>query len=221
MRSFSISDQKVNDLRNFFDRNFPNFNDFQIQYNKDLLKKLYNIDTNDKEIQSIRGEIKNIDERKYIVDLLLEFGFQEEVIRGAFMNYSRGYLPIAIHVDVPEDNPNEDGDTILIPLTFNDNIKTIWWKGQVKDPIFDNWIARQDWTNKKKVNNLSQTLNLKNGYWLKPDIVDYMELDGIGHWKKGNVFTGRRSQPHCSNNFKSYGIPHKDYIIIQTGIVEK
>ena len=57
---------------------------------------------------------------------------------------------------------------------------------------------------------------MSNGWYWQPDIVDYMELDGIADWEKGNAFCLKRSQIHCSTNFRKNGFEYKDYILVQT-----
>ena len=216
METIRIPDEKIDLFREWFDASLPTFNDYQWQVNKPILKNLYNI-TEDRYHQTKRGEIKDEEMRQEIFSTVAEFGLSKKVDRrNAYMNFARGFLPIAIHVDVPADNIHEDGNTILIPLTFDDRIKTFWWKEKVYEPVFDYWIEKQNWDQREKVNNISEQYDVRNGYFPKPDVTDYMELDGIGEWFKGNCFCGRRSQPHCSNNFKTSGIEYKDYILIQT-----
>lgn len=217
MDSITVSHDKIDQLRIYFDQIYESLEDAQWQVNKDLLKKVYNITGVDKVMQTKRGLMKHGTEaRELVIDLLEPFNIKASP-RGWHINYARGFLPIAIHVDIADYKPHDDGDTILIPLTFDDRIKTIWWKGHVYEPIFDYWVESQDWSKKKKQNSLSEQFDMSNGYWPKPEIVDYMPLDGIGEWSKGNIFRGVRSQPHASNNFKSSGIEYKDYILIQTG----
>ena len=216
MDSITVPHEKIDQLRKHFDEAYDSLEDAQWQVNKELLEKLYNITGKDKVMQTKRGIMKRgTDARKLVAEILEPFNIKAHP-DGWHINYARGFLPIAMHVDIPEHDTNHDGDTILIPLTFDDRIKTLWWKCHVYEAVFDFWIEKQDWPNKQKLNNISEKYDLSNGFWRKPEIVDYMPLDGIGDWSKGNVFKGRRSQPHCSNNFLTSGISHKDYILIQT-----
>ena len=215
MRTIKIPDEKIDLFREWFDANLPKFNDYQWQINKSILKNLYNI-TEDRYHQTKRGEIKDKEMRREILSAVSEFDFDKNSMTNPYMNFARGFLPIAIHVDIPDFDTHQDGNTILIPLTFSDKIKTFWWKEKVYEPIFDYWIEKQNWNQRKKVNNISEQYDVTNGFFPKPDVTDYMELDGIGEWFKGSCFSGRRSQPHCSNNFKTSGIEYKDYILIQT-----
>lgn len=214
MDSITIPHDMIDRFRSYFDESLNTFDDFQWQNNRKILKNLYNI-PKEKDYQSKRGEIKNIGVRTEIVESISEFGISKGLLLGSYMNFARGILPIAIHVDIAEDKG--DGETIIIPLTYDKNIKTIWFKENVFEPIFDYWVESQDFSKRQKVNNLRNEFDMSNAYYHRPEIVDYMEVDGIGDWKKGNVFRGRRSQPHCSNNFRTSGIDFKDYIIIQTG----
>ncbi len=214
MDNITIPHDIIDQFRIYFDESLPKFNDFQWQCNKKILKNLYGIDK-EKDYQSKRGEIIDKKIRKEIMLAIASFEIPKKILQGSYMNFARGILPIAVHVDIAEDK--RDGDTIIIPLTFNKKIKTIWFNEKVFEPIFDNWISAQNFDTKEKTNNLRNELDLTNAYYHNPKLIDFLKLDGIGEWTKGNAFRGRRSQPHCSNNFKSSGIDFKDYIIIQTG----
>jgi hypothetical protein len=218
MDSIVISNEKILQLRKFFDKAYYNLEDAQWVNNKEQLEKLYNIKNVERKMQTKRGLVKG-DARDLVIECCANFNIDENIITNAHMNFARAFLPIAIHVDIAD--PKNDGDTIIIPLTFDTKIKTIWWKGKITSPIFDDWINAQDWSTKKRVNKLSEEFDLSNGYWSKPEIIDYMDLDGIGEWQRGNVFRGRRSQPHCSTNFLNSGIKSKDYILIQTSYPAK
>jgi hypothetical protein len=219
MDTIQIPYDTIDLLRDLFDQAYDNLDDAQWITNKEQLKKLYGIEGVDRVMQTKRGQPSS-DVRKIIIDAVKEFD-SLGLVKYSHINFARAFYPIAIHVDVPPPPKPQDGDTIIIPLTFNEQIKTVWWKGQVYNPVFDFWLAEQNYfSDKKKLNNLSKTYNLENAYWPKPDIVDYMELDGIGDWRKGTAFMGRRSQPHCSTNFLKSGMTHKDYILIQTNEVE-
>jgi hypothetical protein len=215
MKTIKIPNKTIDLFRELFDASLPSFNDFQWQINKDILKGLYNI-TEEKAPQTLRGEVRNKEIRQEIISALDDLDINRKFLTSSYINFARGFLPIAIHVDIPANSTSEDGDTILIPLTFDDKIKTFWWKNNVHEPIFDYWIEKQDWTKREKINNLREQYDIRNGYFFKQEVIDYMELDGIGEWFKGSCFCGRRSQPHCSSNFKASGIAHKDYILLQT-----
>ena len=213
MDTIQIPNDTIDHLRYLFDKAYDSLDDAQWIYNKEQLKKLYGIEGMDRVMQTKRGQPSN-DVQKIIIDAVKEFD-SPGLEKSPHINFARAFYPIAIHVDINESL--EDGNTIIIPLTFNDDIKTLWWKKRVYSPIFDFWVQEQNFfVGKNKVNDLSTRYNLDTGFWPKPEIVDYMEIDGIGDWQKGTAFMGRRSQPHCSTNFLKSGITHKDYILIQT-----
>ena len=217
MDTIQIPYDTIDLLRDLFDQAYDNLDDAQWITNKEQLKKLYGIEGVDRVMQTKRGQPSS-DVQKIIIDAVKEFD-SPGLEKYSHINFARAFYPIAIHVDINESAV--DGDTIIIPLTFNEDIKTLWWKGSVYSPIFDSWLHEHNlFEGADKVNNLSTKYNLENGFWPKPDIVDYMELDGIGNWRKGTAFMGRRSQPHCSTNFLKSGMTHKDYILIQTNEVE-
>jgi len=214
MKTKILSEDFINELRRLFDKHLDKFEISAWQTNQDILKNLFKI-SDDKHIQTMRHTIKDQSVKNLIASEFKDI-HDEQKIRKAFINYQRGYLPISMHIDIPADNPNENGYTFLIPLTFEKNIQTVAWKQETNGAILDYWIEKINWSNKPKLNNIGKQLDLSNGYFFKPEIVNYIEVDGIGEWFKGNVFGFKRSQIHCSNNFRNYGIPYKDYIVIQT-----
>jgi hypothetical protein len=213
MRTTKISNELYEDLVKSLNDNSSNLDIIDWQVNKEILKGLYNIDHDTTQTQ--RAIIKDKNIRKQITSVLEDFGFTNGEGQG-WMCYSRAYLPTALHVDVPQDNVEEDGYTVIIPLTTDPGIKTLVFKEKTNNPILDYWIQKQDWSSREKLNNLSKTYNVSNSWYWQPDIVDYMELDGIADWEKGNAFCLRRSQIHCSTNFRQNGFEYKDYILVQT-----
>ena len=219
MDSIRISDDRLKLLRQLFDEAYDTLDDAQWITNQEQLRKVYNIENVDRVMQTKRGQ-PSTSAREFILDCVQEFAKDNHYYKKAHINFARAFYPIAIHVDVPPPPNPQDGDTIIIPLTFNEQIKTVWWKGQVYNPIFDFWLEEQNYfRDKEKLNNIRQTYNLENAFWTNPEVVDYMEVDGIASWEKGIAFRGRRSQPHCSTNFLKSNLTHKDYILIQTNEV--
>jgi len=212
MDTIQIPNDTIDLLRNLFDQAYDSLNDAQWIKNKAQLKNLYGIEGVDRVMQTKRGQ-PNKDARKIIIDAVKDF--DSPGLESSHINFARAFYPIAIHVDIQ--GSRDDGDTIIIPLTFNKDIKTIWWKGTVYKACFDAWLEEKNFfIDEDKVNNLSSKYELDTGFWQKPDVVDYMQIDGIGDWLKGRAFRGRRSQPHCSTNFLKSGLTYKDYILIQT-----
>ena len=210
-----ITDDVHNELIEIFDNNLSKFDDHVWNTRAPMLKELYNIN-DEKHIQTLRMEIKDPSVRAKIRSIVNLFDGIDNV--DGFMNFCRGYLPIAMHTDVcvNPDETVEDGYTIMIPLTVDKRIQTIVWQERMGYPVFDEWADTIHWNNRVKLNNLSEKYNLSNGHWPKPDIVDYMALDDVCQWSKGNAWCFKRSQIHCSTNFKASGIEYKDYILIQT-----
>ena len=185
------------------------------QNNTEILKKLYNI--NEKTPQTKRGHVTDSEVRNQVTKVLENLGFKNGEGQG-WMMYSRAFLPTALHVDIAMDDTQADGHTIIIPLTESDKIKTLVFKERTNHPILDYWIEKQDWNSRVKVNNVSTDHNMSHGWWRKPNITDYMDLDGIANWKMGTAFCFRRSQIHASTNFRHDGFPFKDYILVQTEV---
>jgi hypothetical protein len=213
MRTTKISNELYEDLIKSLNNNSSNLDIIDWQVNKEILKGLYNIDHDTAQTQ--RAIIKDKNIRKQITSVLEDFGFTNGEGQG-WMCYSRAFLPTSLHVDIPQDNVEDDGYTVIIPLTTDPSIKTLVFKEKTNNPILDYWIKKQDWSSREKLNNLSKTYDVSNGWYWQPDIVDYMELDGIADWEKGNAFCLKRSQIHCSTNFRKNGFEYKDYILVQT-----
>jgi len=183
------------------------------QVNEEILKTLYNIEG--KTAQTRRAQVQDPVIRSKIRNILTDLGIDKQKGEG-WMCYSRAFLPTALHVDIPEDDVNENGHTIIIPLTPSDKIKTLVFKEECNSPILDYWIEKQDWDNREKISEISAKHDMSHGWWKRPDIVDHMELDGIGEWKVGTAFCFKRSQIHGSTNFTHAGFPFKDYLLVQT-----
>jgi hypothetical protein len=128
--------------------------------------------------------------------------------------FSRSFHPIGIHTDTSE--THWQGHTLMIPLTFNNDIKTLVWKqtalGQSGlNEIFQRFINHTDSFTKQS--NISQQLDLRNCWLGQPPIVDFLELDGIAEWQSGSLFKFERKQLHASNNYKTI-VDFKDYVLI-------
>lgn len=128
----------------------------------------------------------------------------------------RSHNPIGIHVDADEIK-NQHGRTFLIPLTFDDRIKTLVWNRTSTMSEFNRFAQAfaADPTVFEKVNTISDELLLNNCWFGTPSITDYIEIEGIATWESGTVIEFNREKLHASNNYTVF-VPHKDYILIHT-----
>ena len=156
-----ITDDVHNELIEIFDNNLSKFDDHVWNTRAPMLKELYNIN-DEKHIQTLRMEIKDPSVQAKIKSIVNLFDGLDNA--HGFMNFCRGYLPIAMHTDVcvNPDNTVEDGYTIMIPLTVDKRIQTMVWQERMGYPVFDDWVNTIDWNNRVKLNNLSEKYNLTN-----------------------------------------------------------
>ena len=128
----------------------------------------------------------------------------------------RSHNPIGIHVDADEVK-NQHGRTFIIPLTFDDRIKTLVWNRISTMSEFNRLTQAfaADPTVFEKVNTVSDELLLNNCWFGTPSITDYIEIEGIATWESGAVIEFNREKLHASNNYTVF-VPYKDYILIHT-----
>ena len=90
---------------------------------KDDIRDLYNSDS-ESLIQQQRISVLKFpvaDFVRNIVNQILSTPLKDSVR----IMFSRSFYPVGIHVDVQK---NEKGHTLMIPLTFDNRIKTLVWK---------------------------------------------------------------------------------------------
>ena len=128
--------------------------------------------------------------------------------------FSRSIYPVGIHTDTNE--TSHEGHTLMIPMTFDDGIKTLVWKETaVTVPALNDIFCRFQ-TNIRSFQpqpRISNKLDVRNCWLTQPSIVDFLELDGMASWQTGSVFKFERKQLHASNNYREY-VDFKDYILI-------
>ena len=128
--------------------------------------------------------------------------------------FARSIYPIGIHTDTNETSHN--GHTLMIPMTFDDRIKTLVWKETaVGVPALKEIFHRfqNDIRSFKPQPRISNKLDLRNCWLSPPSIVDFLELDGIASWQAGSIFKFDRKQLHSSNNYREF-VEFKDYVLI-------
>jgi hypothetical protein len=178
----------------------------------DTIKDVYHL-TNTSIVQQNRHNIKNLPMGEKVKAILQNFLPDGTNIERDNIWASSADFPIGIHADV--NNSDVDGNTYLIPLTFNDNIKTIIWKPLMGLNDLDLFI--KDFANNglkyPKKSNTTKEVDVEHCWLGKPSIANAMELDGIAVWKKGSIIRFDRRQPHASNNWKLF-VDTKQYIVI-------
>ncbi len=128
----------------------------------------------------------------------------------------RSHNPIGIHVDADEVK-RQHGRTFLIPLTFDDRIKTVVWDRVSTISKFNKFCSEfaNDHTKFEKLNNISTELLLNNCWFGEPSITDYIPIEGIATWEPNILIEFNREKLHASNNYTTF-VPFKDYILIHT-----
>lgn len=192
-----ISDDTLVMLRNQFD-NLKNTKEFDDRYFDEDMLQWERICINDvdpiltSKIQKILNEVgANLVHREYIF-------------------FVRCYYPASIHVDVTD---SSHGNTYIIPLTFNEDIKTVVFKNNTTLAEFNKLIDFYSKVSFIARSKLSETINLDHCWGNKPNIVDVLKLDGYAEWTKGTIIKFARQQIHTSSNFKTLNLEYKDYIL--------
>jgi len=189
--------------------------DSQLYYldDQETIKEIYHSDKNQL-VQQERLKInhyalgKKLQEifRPYITDYAQENNYP--------IWACRAHLPIGLHTDT--DDHSLTGYTVILPLTFNDSIKTIVWKPLLGKAHLDKLIQDfiQDPFKFPRKCSISRELDLEHCWMSKPTLTDAIELDGYVAWKKGTIVKFDRRQPHAGTNWKTDSLPYKDYILI-------
>jgi hypothetical protein len=128
--------------------------------------------------------------------------------------FSRSVYPVGIHTDT--DEKNTMGHTIMIPLTFDERIKTLVWKETALAQQGLNEIFQRFQTDLKSFQpqpRISNKFDLRNCWAGQPSIVDFLQLDDMAAWRAGSIFKFGRQQLHASNNYREF-VEFKDYILI-------
>lgn len=188
------------------------FNDRYYLTDPTMVHELYNLDSKSL-IQQERFDIRNepvVEFVRAIVNRVLPKPLKPTVP----IMFSRSVYPIGIHTDT--DSNNADGHTIMIPLTFDERIKTLVWNETAIGPrqldeIFQRF--RDDIKSFRPQSKLSRQLDLRNCWLGYPSIVDFLSLDGIASWRAGSIFQFERQQLHASNNYREF-VDSKDYVLI-------
>ena len=174
------------------------------------------------------------------------------------------YLPISLHVDanrykgpatshknheelvidtLEDGSDARQGISIIIPLTFNENVHTIIFKNIAEDnitlrefieviagtyensmeyranlPIYEHNLDYRDYIpniwNRQMIQN---HLDPENHRYARGDqVLDYLEVEHIIPWKKNVAYMFDKQKMHMSNNFKKFGIESKDFLLIHT-----
>jgi hypothetical protein len=164
-------------------------------------------------IQQERADVGSTEIGQYIRELILPI---VAIPKETNIWLVRSHNPVGIHVDYDE-TQNQQGRTFIIPLTFDDRIKTIAWNRISTMSEFNRFAQSfaTDPTVFEKVNDISNELLLNNCWFGFPSITDYIEVDAVATWESGVVIEFNREQLHASNNYTVF-VPHKDYILIHT-----
>jgi len=190
---------------------------YYLTLTKEEIKDLYKLDSDSLLVQVERTNVSALPVGESIRDIVNKI-LTEPLDKSTPIYFARSIYPSGIHVDFNKDR-SFNGETIIIPLTFDERIKTLVWKETV-----DNGHSgvsdllqrfRDNIRSFKKYSKLSTKLDLKNCWLGYPSVVDFLELDGMAEWKKGSLFKFKCKQLHASNNYKEH-TAFKDYVLIHT-----
>lgn len=196
------------EFQNLFDQE-----KFQIEYyidHKETIIEAFG-KTDNKLLQQKRVDVKSLPIGSYIKQILeTVYSFSSDIP----IYLVRAYYPIGIHADA--EIPTT-GKTIIIPLTFDNNIKTLVFKKTGTNNDVAQLVEQfsRDPNQFKRLNLLSKKLNLKNCWLGEPNLADCLELDDIAEWNSNTVIMFDRMQFHGSNNYKKI-VDFKDYVLVHT-----
>jgi hypothetical protein len=202
----AIDIEQINELRIMFDK---------VVNEVGLLDKFY---INDNLLQMERTILNNhFPEIRRQCRLLINSKIPRLVAFAQNIMFTRVHHASPVHVDVDEEYSK--GVTLIIPLTFHEDIKTVVWKDEFrnnKQLTEYKMKFANEFNSFKKINSVSKEVDISHCmkmYGL--NMGDVMELDGIASWELGNIIVFDKTQAHCSSNFTSH-IPFKDYLLVHT-----
>lgn len=214
----AVSSKDLGDIRAEFDRLISTVKfDSQLYYvdDKDTIRDVYGIDNVDQIIQQERLDATKLPLGDRIRKIFQPYLSSEQLEnKNNSVWLCRAHFPIGIHTDTDIIKP--DGYTVLMPLTFDESIKTVVWKPLLGKFELDKLIREfiDDPYKFPKKCSVSQELKLDHCWMSDPKLTDVIELDGYASWKKGSIFKFDRRQPHGGNNWKTDKLKYKDYILI-------
>jgi len=188
------------------------FNDTYLITNPDEIRELYNSES-ESLIQQERVSVNPYPVAELVrrmVNRILPNPLKDSIP----ILFSRSVYPIGIHTDT--DEKNLKGHTIIIPLTFDERIKTLVWKETALTQKGLNDIFQRFQTDLKSFQpqpRISNKFDLRNCWMGRPSIVDFLQLDGMAPWRTGSIFKFERQQLHASNNYREF-VEFKDYVLI-------
>jgi hypothetical protein len=209
-----LTDEQVLFLRNTFDQ-YVSKHRLSFKYwidHEETIREVFNSDAK-RIVQQERTDVRAEDIGQRVRELLAPL---VTIPTNTNVWLVRSHNPIGMHVDADEIK-NQHGRTFIIPLTFDDRIKTVVWNRISTMSEFNRLTQAfaADSTVFEKVNDISQELLLNNCWFGTPSITDYIEVEGIATWEPGVVIEFNREKLHASNNYTVF-VPHKDYILVHT-----
>jgi hypothetical protein len=188
------------------------FNDAYRITNLDEIRELYNsnLDSLPQQERMVVNSYPVADLVRSIVNRILP----KPLKTSTSIMFSRSVYPIGIHTDT--DEKNLKGHTIMIPLTFDERIKTLVWCKTAAGQSGLNAIFQRfqlDPTSFQPQPRISNKFDLRNCWMGRPSIVDFLQLDGMAPWRTGSIFKFERQQLHASNNYREF-VEFKDYVLI-------
>ena len=209
-----LTDEQFNFLRSSFD-DYADNHKLTFKYwidHEDTIKEVFKSDVK-RLIQQERTDARNDTLGQYVRELM-----KSVIALPTTTNIwvVRSHNPIGIHVDSDEIK-KQHGRTFLIPLTFDDRIKTVVWDRVSTISEFNKFCTEfaNNHAKFEKLNDISSELLLNNCWFGEPSITDYIPVEGIATWEPNVLIEFNREKLHSSNNYTTF-VPFKDYILVHT-----
>jgi hypothetical protein len=132
--------------------------------------------------------------------------------------FVRVHLPADLHVDkLHERAEHDDGYTLIIPLTFDSNIKTVVWDQEFYSRTEAEAWKRSVLDNKEPetTSGVPQGVDLQHCTVGDKFLPDYLDNVQLAEWEPGSIIVFERQRIHCSSNFRNH-LPFKDYVLIHS-----
>lgn len=158
----------------------------------------------------------------HLVDILqpkLEQAFGSNIF-ASHIHVLESHFPYGLHNDAEQPNmiiAPEPAWTLIIPLDdYPSKTYVFNERSGFKDP--------RTWANHYNISPAEygciddETFSKDFDPITDPDMLKYLTVESIFHWKKGSCFAADRYRYHCSDNFYNHGINCKRAIIMWTSI---
>jgi len=159
---------------------------------------------------------------RHLVDIIQpklerEFG---KGIRASHIHILESHVPYGLHSDSEQPNLKSapaPAWTIIIPLDDYPS-KTYQFneRSNLKDPM--SWVRAHNIQKKPQPAVDMETFEKDFAPLTAYESLEYLSVESIFHWKKGNAFASDRFRFHCSDNYYNHGIKSKRALVLWTSL---